>query len=237
MSANVRLTLPRWHQDAVQSLLDIEDDQHQNLVTTLAATAPTMSRTRFAREVSNSSGLRFNEVDQLVSLLVSLYTVRANLNITIPDFVEAFRDVVQEGVEEQRIAGTDQQIARIPDRLAPLLELEETVGVLSKAGYLWSQHENVFSDAQILTDIRPVFRSDAREPPAAAVITHKLRITYSTPEEHQSRDIFIALDTADLGLLRRAINRAEEKSKTLATVLKPTMMRLLEEVTSDNRDS
>jgi hypothetical protein len=226
--------MPQWHEAGVQLLLQIDQDQYERLLSALASTGPTLSRLNFLRAVSDQSGMRFNEIDQIVTLLVSLYTVRANLGLDIPDFVTAFSEVVKDAREEGRLSATDDQVETLLSRMTSLLALEDTVGVLSKASYLWSQHENVFSDTQILTDIRPVFKTDAKEPPVAAMIIHKLRITYSSPEEHRSQDIFIALDSHDLALLRRAIDRAQDKAQSLSQVLAGTPMHVLQEVTSDS---
>jgi hypothetical protein len=57
------------------------------------------------------------------------------------------------------------------------LALDDTVGTAAKAGPVLTEHERIFEDARILTDVRPIFHPDLSEKPNAAVIVHMLRLT------------------------------------------------------------
>lgn len=229
------LTVPPRHDAGLQAVLRMEDEELARLASVLESTQPTLERSAFARTVADKLGMRSRESDRIVSFLVSLYTVRANLDLEIPVFADAFKGIARELAEEGRIDATEAQLDALPSRLERLLGLEDTVGVVSKAIYLWSQHENVFSDAQILTDVRPVFQSDATVAPAAAMIVHKLRITYRRPQERYAQDIFLALDSEDIASLRRALDRAEKKAQSLSEGMTGSSMRILEEKKTDGR--
>jgi len=71
-----------------------------------------------------------------------------------------------------------------------------------------------------MTDIRPIFGDDATEVPAAAVLTHMLKIQYY--HNGEPNDFFVVLDNLNLWTLRQVIERAEEKAATLRSLIKAT---------------
>ena len=66
--------------------------------------------------------------------------------------------------------------------------------------------------------MRPVFSNDIAAPPRSAVITHTLKFSYHEGVVHN--DFFVILDGEDLEALRVVIERAQEKSATLRSMMK-----------------
>lgn len=91
----------------------------------------------------------------------------------------------------------------------------------ARAADLQGDHERLFSDARILTDVRPVFGAQASDPPSGAVLNQMLKIEYYDGDALDA--IYLALDRNDLMQLRAVIDRALEKSETLLTKVLPTM--------------
>lgn len=85
-----------------------------------------------------------------------------------------------------------------------------------KANRVVQSHHQVFSECQILTDIRPIFNENGDEA-IGATIVHSLKIDFRKGENHHS--FYVALDDTDLKTLQRQISRANIKSKTLQTIL------------------
>lgn len=86
---------------------------------------------------------------------------------------------------------------------------------LAKSIQLQYEHTNIFADAQLVTDIRPVFGHDDR--PIAGIVCQTLRIEYRS--EGQMKHLAIALDVRDLARVRSACERAETKAKVLEEYL------------------
>jgi hypothetical protein len=81
-----------------------------------------------------------------------------------------------------------------------------------------TDHERIFQDARVLTDIRPIFHPDLSEKPKTAVLVHMLRIT--------TRDIFgnqkaqhFALDANDIRFMKHLMDRAIKKEETLKNLM------------------
>ena len=229
MPTDIHFTVPRQYDAGLKVLLDLSEPAYTALLQALATTQPVLHREDFVRAVSKQAGMGFLDTDRVLTVLVNLYTVRANLDLPPDKVADTLVAALKEVMEDQRISAEPEQLRSFRQRLPELLDLQDTVGVVSKASFLWYQHEHVFLDAQTLTDIRPVFRRIATEPPTAAMVIHKLRISYSVSGESERRDFLVALDSEDLDLLERSIERAKQKATTLRQLLSSTPMRVLNE--------
>ncbi len=88
--------------------------------------------------------------------------------------------------------------------------------LLGKAASIGYQHERLFVDAQVLTDLRPVFEDDISDDhgPLGAVLSHLLRL-HIIGQTGTHEDVYVALDDGDIATLREALDRAERKSALL----------------------
>jgi hypothetical protein len=77
-------------------------------------------------------------------------------------------------------------------------------------------HERVYLESRILTDIRTVFK-EYKEQPIGAVVVHNLKITYR--QNDNEKEFFVALDGSDLLNLSQEIARAETKAKEIKMLL------------------
>jgi hypothetical protein len=88
----------------------------------------------------------------------------------------------------------------------------------AKASDIATEYSNVYLQAKIVTDVRPVFGVDITEFPKAAMTLHNLHLHYISDIEGDHKDIFIALDSKDIKALKELLIRAENKEKTLLEI-------------------
>ncbi len=154
-----------------------------------------------------------------------------------PDLADGAKELVGASVSLMGRADSDPVRARVmaravstSDALAiPEQDREEFVDRLSsvlcapairftaKALALSADHENLYVDARIITDVRPVFPEDTSSI-VAAVITDHLRINYYDCKD-ELNSIYMAMDQSDLIALREEISRALEKNKSMREFL------------------
>jgi hypothetical protein len=93
---------------------------------------------------------------------------------------------------------------------------DDPVAITFKAQRLTYLHERIYRDAEIITDIRPVF-DGAGKNVLEVIISHSLvaSITVSGRTER----ISLAMDAGDVVKLRAACDRAIEKAKSLNSAL------------------
>jgi hypothetical protein len=107
------------------------------------------------------------------------------------------------------------------------LALHRSVGTAAKTGQVMTQHEHVFTNARLLTDVRPVFHPDVDDIPDAAVIVHMLRITERDASNKRS-DTYYALDSNDIRRLKAIIERAIKKEDTIRKMMSKSNIETLD---------
>ena len=143
--------------------------------------------------------------------------------------LDEFLGVLRETLAEANFPGltfTDDEWKTRKSFVGKFLECEDSVGITAKALNVMVDHGRIFRDVRILTDFRPVFRSNPSQPPAAAVIIHTLKIEYKA--DHLDKEFFVALDSRDIDRLERLIKRAKLKEKALKVFLRPSKILILE---------
>src|SRR5207253_649802 len=87
-------------------------------------------------------------------------------------------------------------------------------GLATKVYDLSTGDERTFCHARILTDLRPVFGPNLEDGPKAMLVVHHLKLAYhGDSDKHQ--EFHISLDADDLETLKKIIERAETKAKSL----------------------
>jgi len=192
----------------------------------IEAASPRLSASVFAAEVAKRVPDLANDVYDILQILVPMYRAYVTSEATPEDFVEHVQRALEDADDEDLIP-PDGDWDVYKQRLLPFLRLDRPLGVVSKATYLWTEHEHVFTEARIFSDIRPVFGANPEEDPTAAVLTHSLMLTYR--DRNTTKELFLMLGSSDLAKLRQAVNRAERKDKSLRRLLASTPMAILEE--------
>ncbi len=85
----------------------------------------------------------------------------------------------------------------------------------AKALRLMNSHDLVFTGSQVYSDIRPVFKVDGGMDIEAAVVYHTLKITHTGTDGEFS----VALDSEDLKILQKTIERAISKEQALSMLI------------------
>jgi hypothetical protein len=170
--------------------------------------------------VPSVTGIAPADAEQIMEALDSMYRFKIYADVRVEEFVsdvcEALREVKELDARNERT---------LRDRLTRLLDIE-ALNIAAKAALLHLEHEHRFCTARIVTDARPVYGTDVEASPSAMVIGHTLKISYH--EGDDVKDIYIALRSSNLGELRKLIDRAEKKEKSLRAALQPTQIRLID---------
>lgn len=125
-------------------------------------------------------------------------------------------------VMAQAVSTADELGIRVEDRddfvnrLSAVL-CAPAIRFTAKALALSADHENVYVNTRIITDVRPVFPDDTSTM-AAAVITDHLRINYYDRKGDFS-SFYVAMDQGDLIELREEIDRALKKNESMRRFL------------------
>jgi hypothetical protein len=162
----------------------------------------------------------------IIRVLASLYLTRV-LGQPIEKFLDQQVFVALRREEAFSAEKVQDQWHKLRKFLIAALSLERSVGTAAKAGPVLTQHERIFIDARIMTDLRPIFHLDVSEKPDAAVIVHMLRISQRDNYGNRS-DEYFALDSNDIALMKVIIERATKKEKTLKGIMESSGVTVLD---------
>ncbi len=220
------LRIPPEHYSTLAKLIQMEEGPLAELRSAIETTKPTLLPADFnARVAAKTTTFDGDEVDEILDVLMSLYLTRANFEASASEFVDLLCKAIEEtGAEELKAASDNPEVCK--QHFEMLLNMDQTLGVVSKGFTLEIDHERTLHDMRIFTDLRPIFASDANMPPIAGVIVHKLRITYH--QDNSLKDFYVALDSDDLERLLSLAQRSLKKAKSLKSFVESAKAYILE---------
>lgn len=104
-----------------------------------------------------------------------------------------------------------------------LLDMDDSIGIISKLIFLESKNKSTLLDTNIITDLRPIYYNDPLIEPKYGIIKHTL---YLEVVNDQREEIYITLTDENLKKLSRAIERALNKEETLSNTCKKNNIKL-----------
>jgi hypothetical protein len=174
------------------------------------------------------SGISEREAKGIKEALLPLYSALAGGTVSVETYID---DITESLKEEERDEldwiNSEDVVSRFKQRLLRLLSIS-SLQLVAKAHDVLLEHEQTFSSARILSDIRPVFAENVEDPPSAAVIVHMLNISYR--KAHQRREFVLALDVKDISYLIELLERAKAKTENLKSVIASSSMTYLDVV-------
>lgn len=159
-------------------------------------------------------GLDFKRIAEA---LVGLYGARSTQDDPAEEFADSVCDAMEAlQSEEFRLPHVEREQFR--QKLITLLGAE-IFGIVSKVHDLATEDERRFCSARIMTDLRPVFGATVQDGPRAMVVIHLLKLAYHEGDARHHH-FYVALDDKDLQALKKTIERAEAKARTLKAAVK-----------------
>ena len=208
------LSIPQRHRSGMQKLVKLSEDSFNQLVTALEGVGPTLFPHELTEQVgSKLTGISSEDVSEIIASIMSLSSHRVHDDSASEELAEQ----IAHAAKETGIASSDKERDSFKKKLIRFFELS-TVYISSKALGILQSNENLFCTCRILTDVRPVFGTDAKEAPVAAVVVHMLDLSYH--KDGDVKHLYIAMDSLDIETLKEALNRAETKAETLKPLIK-----------------
>jgi len=207
------LKVPETHKKGILKLFELSDDSFDEIVSALEGIGPKFSPEQLSAEVvSKIEGISSADLVEMIAALLSLIFHRVHDDTPPEELAEQVVQAMTEAVTKD--LRNKQELLK--QRLVRLFKIEALLVAAKAAGVLQS-HENTFCNARILTDMRPVFGSDATVTPNTAVIVHMLNLSYH--HEGELKELYIAMDTIDIEILREVLDRADLKCQSLKSLI------------------
>lgn len=190
----------------------MRDGEFTALLAAIRKTTPQLNIGTIAKHVAKTLKKPISESEEILETLRELSVTHLMADVSVDQFAQ---DVVS-AMARQRVVRPGFNRVAFEKRLVALLNVGPLI-VSSKAHNIKHEYEKVFGSARVLTDIRPVFGQTEADV-AGVMVTHTLKLIYRV-ELGEYREIYIAMDNADLVSLRKVLDRADLKKKHLEEII------------------
>jgi hypothetical protein len=203
------LRISEQYKTGINYLLNVDDDVINAIGVALRDFPPTVENIVYKLTEKAVETQKLNEhiAGSIISTLLSLRELYKEEDLSHETVASLITESVGQDVEF--LANKD-KIERFRERLVTLLDVLENIGhsldISAKAYGLLIEHEKIFSDSRIVTDIRPVFDLNTETKIEAAILIHSLKIQYKDMEG--TKEFYVLLDSDDLDNLYEQINIA-----------------------------
>lgn len=213
----VILQIPEENKAGIKLLITSSNETFGELLSSVREISPTASFATLTSEIgSRVKELQTNELQEIISALTSINSLLESSDLGIEEIVEG---IIHGVLSDEYFSELPrEQIDRFKEQLTTFLETDNALNAASKASDLLLEYERIFSNARIVTDIRPVFKSDIDKGIVGALIVHTLKIEYQ--DRTGTKELYLALDALDLMTLAEQVFRAEDKAELLQSMLK-----------------
>jgi hypothetical protein len=219
-----RFNLPERLKASLLTLAGCSPEQVGQLYDHLKSMDVAMLDTRFTRQIASELNQWEKEkAERVVEALVTLCSFHARTHESKDELVANVIEAVQQSTPADKFSPEVE--GNLRERITRFLDLS-ALDVSAKAAGVLTDHQRVFTMARILSDVRAVFPEDASLGPAAAVIDHMLKITFI--EDGATATFFVALDSADLAIISKTVERAKKKDEALRKLIAAAKLPLLE---------
>jgi len=209
--------IPKRYYPTLRDLIALNEQQTSKLIEALEELPLSLnSKKSLVAVLAKLKRVQLLHGEEIISFLSFLhYALEKEDEKIIPQ--ELAFDVAEAINNEESLPSLNQvDKQNFSNRLVAFLQASSSLGIIAKGEKLFWDHERVYLDSRILTDIRTVFQ-EFNDQPVGAVIVHNLRVTYH--QNDQEKELFMALDESDLVNLSQQIARARAKVKAIKELI------------------
>jgi hypothetical protein len=210
MARKAPIRVPSRAVDVLSRFAALSDEEAQSLSATLDDNRFLSTKQLTDRATEFLPSLSSEDVDQLISTLLTLVHAQREHGWLLEDTTQAVSD-------DRQLDLDDEGRRRFRRHLLAVLSTRG-FEALAKAVDIAAASEKVLHTARVITDVRPIFEGDEPAPvPVGAVVLQTLALNYV--RDRELRDISISCSTDDLRRLRSTIDRAIAKASSMEEFL------------------
>jgi hypothetical protein len=208
------LKIPERYRDGLTKIASLPDVVFEGFFAALKGCPPSYVKTAdvTAYVAKAAPGVTASDAKKMVSAVLSLQSVRLDAEVPVQRVVSDVGEAMQ-SASGGKLPASEQE--KLKERLLRILSVS-SLDSAAKALALRVDFGNVFCDAKILTDLRPIF-AKPEEAPVGTIITHTLKLVYHEHGDH--KELYVALDSNDIIALKKVLERAESKEKSLTPLI------------------
>jgi len=207
--------IPERYEQGFKNISGFSDSEFSSIKNSLLDGAYNSSLQGLAHKISQITNLDYEDIFQAFISIGSLNPVLENTEIV--------EEVVNDITALAKSEGITKDSGIFRERIDFLIKNDQ-IFLAAKAYDLARESANIYIDARIVTDLRPIFGINVEEEPHGSIILHTLHLHYQDHKESDHKDLFITLDINDIKTLKDLLIRAEKKESSLQQFLKKSAL-------------
>jgi len=208
--------IPESFKEGFKEILSFDDNEFEAIQNALSSISSVLSFRSLVERISELNKRDYVNLQDIFNSVGSLSQFLEKDNVK--ELVETISDI---SVENEIVESKNKKT--FEERLLFLLENKQ-IFCATRGQNLLAEFGNVFINTRIVTDIRPIFNINVDESPEGGMIIHNLSIHYHSDAEAVHKDIYFALDSDDIKMLKDALDRAEKKEGSLRHIFEKSGM-------------
>lgn len=209
-SEPARFPVPAAELPAFHALLRLGREVLERLAEELCKEPPSLDPDTLAESVARRVDADCETVRSAVLLLWRLKMVQRRLDVSGEEFVASLGLGLQELPAKDWTEKDQECWTSVADVVVRSLSSDNAITAGAKAGELLLDQHLVFCSSRVITDMRPVF-DDSAQAIMGFLPFHTLVLRCH--EGAEGRDLHVAMDLKDVGILREQLERAEQKER------------------------
>ena len=201
------LSVPEDLVPAFAQLHGLSDSEYSAVHDVLSTAEPNQDFVAIASEKSELKESVVRALVRAISSLVGISTIFELTTDEAADQVASSPDLKVPEEEQQQLSARIKSLAS-----CRCIRLREKIATLGR------EHQRVFLDARIMTDVRPIFGDEVESELEGVLVSHTLKLEY-LDEEKNVGAFHIVLDNQDIGTVEKCIARAKDKNERVASIL------------------
>ncbi len=210
----MKLKIPSVYKPALKKLIQLPDDQKNHLLDALASADPSLKTKSITKQVAQSFKGEIGDLEDIINMLIGLSIARFNVEVSVEQFAQDISNAIES--EDVKTWKLESDRSSFIPYIKSVLETR-SIALSAQAGDIQREFENVYDHGRVLTDIRPTFGSTGTEVTGMMVV-HSFQISFYNGQDR--KDFYVAMSDEDVSSLRKLLDRAELKSKSLEKSIK-----------------
>jgi hypothetical protein len=218
--------IPKEHERGLVLIKSLEDSDIGRIVESMKDASPGLDSHQILSIIRPIiPGVADEDAEKISETLYSLYSFIGHSDISIESFLDDISESTATTDNQDLRTSTVEERSSLRSKLRSLLTVRP-LAILSKARALKRDSANIFSDARIISDIRPVWDGEVTEPPEGIVISQTLKLIYY--DLVGLKEIYLSIGSDDIDNLINILQRAQAKAESLTALAGRTSMKILE---------
>lgn len=225
MPVTTKLRIPDRYAPSLAKFILLSPEEIAALLKAIREGGPSLDVPGLTDTIASRLSIERTRVEEIISLLIGLQGAREGLGLSVSEFVAQLRSSLEASNREE-LRGLTPDWSAFEKDISEALADDTTLAISAKAVDVMTDHAKRYCTARILTDLRPVFRSEVGNEDPVFVAVHTLKLVYHETGRHF--EMFVALDRNDLEDFRDVIDRAIRKEESLKALTSAKGLKILE---------